>query len=85
MISAASGKKEKILEPLSHFCDFDMILELPGIFIIRTLTHTRLLKINYNSVKNAFGQYGLRNSLIKMGSEFKSSLVSLNQIIQLHL
>ncbi|KAF5306384.1 hypothetical protein FQR65_LT18580, partial [Abscondita terminalis] len=51
LISCESGKIEKILGPYSSFCHFDMLLDRPGLFTVRTLTHVRLLKFTSTDVK----------------------------------
>ncbi|KAF2884190.1 hypothetical protein ILUMI_21972 [Ignelater luminosus] len=74
IISAASGKTEKVIGPSSHFCDFDMILERPGIHHIRTVTCVRILKISYTAIKKVFVEADLFEELNKQANEVKSSL-----------
>ncbi|KAK9746467.1 Cyclic nucleotide-binding domain [Popillia japonica] len=53
VISASSEKVDKILGPMSGFCMIETLLELAGIFNIRTITHVTLLKLALTSIKEA--------------------------------
>ncbi|KAI4461807.1 cyclic nucleotide-gated cation channel subunit a [Holotrichia oblita] len=53
VISASSEKVDKILGPMSGFCMIETLLELAGIFNVRTITHVTLLKLALTSIKEA--------------------------------
>ncbi|KAK9753728.1 Cyclic nucleotide-binding domain [Popillia japonica] len=53
IISPASGRIEKVIGPRAMFSVIDMILELPGVFHVRTVTHVSLIKITLDTLKKA--------------------------------
>ncbi|GJQ80319.1 hypothetical protein Trydic_g12202 [Trypoxylus dichotomus] len=53
IISPASGRIEKVIGPGAMFSVIDMILELPGVFHVRTVTHVSLIKITLETLKKA--------------------------------
>ncbi|GJQ80337.1 hypothetical protein Trydic_g12214 [Trypoxylus dichotomus] len=69
VISGSSEMVEKILGPMNGFCIIDTLLELAGIFNIRTITHVRLIKLRLSAINEAMRQAPEMAQQLKMLSE----------------
>ncbi|XP_022906614.1 uncharacterized protein [Onthophagus taurus] len=58
VISPASGRIEKVIGEGAVFSAIDMVLELPGVFHVRTVTHVSVIKITLACIKNALTPEG---------------------------
>lgn len=57
VISAVSGKVEKVLGPNSNFCVLETLLVQPALYNIQTVTHVELVRISYDDFKAALKKF----------------------------
>lgn len=57
MLSAVSGKVEKVLGPNSNFCILETLLAQPALYNIQTVTHVELVRISYDDLKEVLKKF----------------------------
>lgn len=57
VISAVSGKIEKILGPNSDFCVLEMLLAQPALYNVQTVTHVELIRISCEDFKEVLKKF----------------------------